>query len=139
MSLNSSHKNGYRNHTNRIFYKNIFRVLNECLHPTGRMQLNVLHLWGFLYVRDAGHRGNKIIFLTKFIIFFLPIRYYAKLKKMEEEREQELASKYRDRVSKCQWWRQGLHSPWKSLKIAVGAGKSLNFGANFIQPRFSRT
>ena len=26
-------------------------------------------------------------------------RYYAKLKKMEEEREQELASKYRDRVS----------------------------------------
>ena len=38
--------------------------------------------------------------VTKFIIFFLPIRYYAKLKKMEEEREQELASKYRDRVSK---------------------------------------
>ena len=31
---------------------------------------------------------------------FLLIRYYAKLKKMEEEREQELASKYRDRVSK---------------------------------------
>ena len=26
-------------------------------------------------------------------------RYYAKLKKMEEEREQELANKYRDRVS----------------------------------------
>ena len=22
--------------------------------------------------------------------------------------------------------------PWKSLKIAVGAGRSLNFGANFI-------
>ena len=29
-------------------------------------------------------------------------RYYAKLKKIEEEREQELASKYRDRVNlKC--------------------------------------
>ena len=28
-------------------------------------------------------------------------------------------------------------APWKSLKIAVGAGKSSNFGANFIQPRFS--
>ena len=28
--------------------------------------------------------------------------------------------------------------PWKSLKIVVGAGKSLNFGANFIQYRFSR-
>ena len=54
---------------------------------------------------------TKSFCLTKFIIFFLPIRYYAKLKKMEEEREQELASKYRDRVSKCQWWRQGLHSP----------------------------
>ena len=26
---------------------------------------------------------------------------------------------------------------WKFLKIAVDAGKSLNFGANFIQPRFS--
>ena len=45
---------------------------------------------------------TKSFCLTKFIIFFLPIRYYAKLKKMEEEREQELASKYRDRVSKCQ-------------------------------------
>ena len=22
---------------------------------------------------------------------------------------------------------------WKALKVAVGAGKSLNFGANFIQ------
>ena len=27
----------------------------------------------------------------------------------------------------------------KSLKIAVDAGKSLNFSANFIQPRFSST
>ena len=26
----------------------------------------------------------------------------------------------------------------KSLQIAVGAGKSLNFSANFIQPSFSR-
>ena len=32
---------------------------------------------------------------------------------------------------------QGLHAPWKSLKIAVSAGKSLNFGATFIQTRFS--
>ena len=29
---------------------------------------------------------------------------------------------------------QGSHAPWKSLKIAVGAGKSLNVGTNFIQP-----
>ena len=33
---------------------------------------------------------------------------------------------------------QGLHAPWKSLKIAVSAGlKSLNFSAYFIQPIFS--
>ena len=51
---------------------------------------------------------TKLLRLIKFIIFFLPIRYYAKLKKMEEEREQELASKYRDRVSKCHWWRRSL-------------------------------
>ena len=29
--------------------------------------------------------------------------------------------------------RMHLESPWKSLKIEVGAGKSLNFSANFIQ------
>ena len=29
---------------------------------------------------------------------------------------------------------QGSQPPWKSLKIAVGAGKSLNVGTNFIQP-----
>ena len=32
---------------------------------------------------------------------------------------------------------QGLHAPWKSLKIAAGAGKSLKFGVNFVQPEFS--
>ena len=32
----------------------------------------------------------------------------------------------------------GLHAPWKSLKIAVGAGKFLNFSANFIQPSKQR-
>jgi len=39
-------------------------------------------------------------FVTEFIlrVTFVALRYYAKLKKMEEEREQELASKYRDRV-----------------------------------------
>ena len=49
---------------------------------------------------------TKLLSLIKFIVFFLPIRYYAKLKKMEEERDQELASKYRVRVSKCRWWRR---------------------------------
>lgn len=36
---------------------------------------------------------------TLILTIFVLTRYYAKLKKMEEEREQELASKYRDRVS----------------------------------------
>ena len=44
--------------------------------------------------------------------------------------------------------RTHLESPWKSLnfkykfkalKIAVGAGRSFNFGANFVQPGFSST
>ena len=30
---------------------------------------------------------------------------------------------------------QGSHTPWKSLKTAVSAGKSLNFVANFIQSK----
>ena len=31
------------------------------------------------------------------------------------------------------------NAPWKSLKIALCAGKSLNFSANFIQPGFNLT
>ena len=57
-------------------------------------------------------------------------------------------------VKSSDWlvYSQGSHAPWKSLnfkiniqglekslKIAVGAGKSLNLGANFVQPGFSST
>ncbi len=35
------------------------------------------------------------------LILFPNNSYYAKLKKMEEEREKELAEKYRDRVCVC--------------------------------------
>ena len=31
----------------------------------------------------------------------------------------------------CKIFPLGLHPPWKSLKTAVSAGKSLNFNANF--------
>ena len=31
------------------------------------------------------------------------------------------------------------NAPWKSLKIALCAGKSLKFSANFIQPGFNLT
>ena len=46
--------------TNRIFSKNIFRLINGSLRLTGHIPQIILHLWGFLCVRDAGHRGNKI-------------------------------------------------------------------------------
>ena len=59
-SLNNSHKHCHRNHMNSIFYKNIFRSINRSLCSTGRMPWVILHLWGFLYIRDAGRRGNKI-------------------------------------------------------------------------------
>ena len=62
MSLNNSHKNGYRNHT-RIFYKNIFRPIDRSLSSTERMQSIILRLCGFLSVREAGRRSNRIIAL----------------------------------------------------------------------------
>ena len=36
------------------------RSIDRSLCPTGRMPRTFLRLWGFLCVRDAGHRGNKI-------------------------------------------------------------------------------
>ena len=40
--------------------KNIFRpIIDQSLHPTGCMSWIILHLWGFLCIRDAGHWGNK--------------------------------------------------------------------------------
>ena len=62
-SLNNSHKNSHRNHTNRAFYKNIFILIdrsNFAPHRTHVIDFCVLCLWGFFCVRDAGHRGNKI-------------------------------------------------------------------------------
>ena len=38
----------------------MFRLIYWSLHPTGCMPWIILHLWGFLCVRDAGRRGNKI-------------------------------------------------------------------------------
>ena len=43
-----------------ISTKTQFRSINQSLHPTGRMPSIILQFWGFLSVRDAGHRGNKI-------------------------------------------------------------------------------
>ena len=35
-------------------------LIDWSLYPMGRMPWIILHLWGFLCVRDAGRRGNKI-------------------------------------------------------------------------------
>ena len=43
--------NSHRNHTHRIFFKSIFRSINQSI---------ILHLQGFLCIRDSGCRGKKI-------------------------------------------------------------------------------
>ena len=40
--------------------KNIFKLINRSLRPTGPMPQIILRLLGFLCVREAGRRGNKI-------------------------------------------------------------------------------
>ena len=40
--------------------KNIFKLINRSLRPTGPMPQIILRLLGFSRVRDAGRRGNKI-------------------------------------------------------------------------------
>ena len=56
--------NCHRNYTNGIFLQiNMFRAIDWSLHPTGRMPwINYLVSWGFLCIRDAGHRGNKSLY-----------------------------------------------------------------------------
>ena len=46
--------------SNRIFYKNIFIPIDRSLCPMGCMQSIILHLWGFLCIRGAGCRSDKI-------------------------------------------------------------------------------
>ena len=54
-SLNNNHRN------DTIFsYQKTFKSIDHSLHPTGRVPWIILRLWGFLCVRDPGHRGNKI-------------------------------------------------------------------------------
>ena len=60
--VNNSHNNYHRNYTNGKFLQmHMFRSIDRSLRPTGRIPwINILHLWGFLCIRDAGRRGNKI-------------------------------------------------------------------------------
>ena len=59
-SLNNSHKNSNRNHTNRIFYKNIFRSIDRSIFASYGTETELLRLWGFVCVGDTGRTGNKI-------------------------------------------------------------------------------
>ena len=43
-----------------------FKSIDHSLHLTGHMPWYILRLWGFLCIRDAGYRGNKITGLLKF-------------------------------------------------------------------------
>ena len=70
VSLNNSHKNSHRNHTKSTFFKNILRSINRSLRLTECIPQIILCLWGFLCVRDAGCRGNKITALSNHLIFF---------------------------------------------------------------------
>ena len=58
--LNNSHNNCHRNYTNGIFLHYTHFQINCSLHPMGSMPCIILRLWGFLCIRDAGCRGNKI-------------------------------------------------------------------------------
>ena len=60
VSLNNSHVNSNRNLTRRIFYKDNFRSIDSSLHPMGRIHWIILRLWGFLCIRNAGCRYDKI-------------------------------------------------------------------------------
>ena len=44
---------GAINHTNRTFYKNIFRSINRSLHPMGGIPQIILRLWGFFFLQGC--------------------------------------------------------------------------------------
>ena len=69
VSLNNNHKNNHRNHTNRTFFKNILRSIDLSLRLTGCIPQIILCLWGFLCIKDAGCRGDKITALSIHLIF----------------------------------------------------------------------
>ena len=51
-------------------------LIDWSLYPMGRMPWICLHLWGFLCVRDAGRRGNKI---TAFSLYLFHSNFNMKL------------------------------------------------------------
>ena len=59
--LSKNLENSHINHTNSVFYKNgILWSIDRSLRPTRKHKWIFLVPQGFLWVRDAGHRGIKI-------------------------------------------------------------------------------
>ena len=62
--LNDIHKNIHRSHAHRIFYNfkhlEIDQSIFNCTLLDACTPQIILPLWEFLYIREAGRRGNKI-------------------------------------------------------------------------------
>ena len=58
-ALKNNHINSHRNRTKRIFLEKHLQM-DRSLCPTGCIYRIILRLWGFLCIRDAARRGNKI-------------------------------------------------------------------------------
>ena len=60
--------------------KLIFRSIDRSLRPIGHMPWLILHLWGFLCIREGGRRGNKItvysVLLSKWTYKSLSLAMY---------------------------------------------------------------
>ena len=64
-------------YSRKTFYKNFFRSINQSLRPMGCIPQIILHLWEYLWARDAGRRGNKITGeLTKWSMIFKQITFF---------------------------------------------------------------
>ena len=71
-SFNNGQKNSHRNHTNRISYKKHLQI-DQLIFASymGRMPYTFVHFGGFLCIKDAGRRGDKITVLIFFIIIMI--------------------------------------------------------------------
>ena len=73
-SFNNGQKNSHRNHTNRISYKKHLQI-DQLIFASymGRMPYTFVHFGGFLCIKDAGRRGDKITVLIFFIIIMITV------------------------------------------------------------------
>ena len=57
--------------------KKSYKLIDSSMHPKGQMPWIILHLWGFLCIRDLACRGNKITayFTGVFVTFYVSVHY----------------------------------------------------------------